>query len=332
MVGLSYATVSRALSGHPRVNPETRARIIKTAEEMGYSPNFHARTLVKRKSNLIGLLVYDFSNTFYTELTRVIQEVAEELGYRVIQANTDDIPEKTKSLIEFMLNIGVDGIILASTQLEDEMVEGLIENGFPVVMANRRLRKPVGDYVILDNQYGAYLAVNHLIHLGRRRIAMIKGPDNTSTGEERFQGYLKALRESGLPVEDDLIKSGAFTEKSGYQWARHLMRQTNPPDAIFCGDDDIALGAIRGLDETGFSVPGDVAVVGFDDGKISSHPRIQLTTVSQDVQRMGLLVTEIIARRIEGAPKEYDQIILQPNLVIRQSCGFHVRPQNTLES
>lgn len=325
VVGLSYATVSRALNNHPRVHPNTRATIIKTAEEMGYRPNFHAKTLVKRKSNLIGLLVFDFRNSFYTELTRVIQDVAEDMGYWVIQANTDDNPEKTESLVNFMQNIGVDGIIFASPRLDDDLIERLIEDGFPVVMANRHLSKTVGDYVILDNRYGAYLAVMHLIHLGRRRIAMIKGSEYTSTSEERYQGYLDALQESNLPVDNELIKPGAFTQDSGHKWTRRLMRHQNPPDAILCGDDEIALGAIRALEEIGFTVPGHVAVVGFDDSNISSHPRIQLTTVSQDVQKMGMLVTDMMARRIENPAAEYEQIILQPNLIIRQSCGSHAR-------
>jgi LacI family transcriptional regulator len=322
VLGLSYSTVSRALNNHPYVKQETKARILKVAEEMEYRPNLFAKGLVKRKSNLLGLLVYDFRNTFYADFTRITQDMAEEQGYIVIHANTDDKPAKTELLVNSMMSIGVDGIIFASVRFDDAIVKNLIEEEFPVVMANRRLGKKIGDYVVIDNEYGAYLAVNHLIHLRRRRIAMIKGTEETSTGKGRFSGYLKALKENGLKPDEELIKPGTYTEESGHQWGRRLMHQKNSPDAIFCGDDEIALGVIRAVEELGLSVPKDVAVVGFDDSNISSHPRIQLTTVSQDIRRMSITALDILVHKIEKPSKKKKHIILQPNLIIRKSCGF----------
>ena len=248
------------------------------------------------------------------------------MGYLIFQANTDDNPVKTNLLVNHMMNIGVDGIIFSSVRFDDEeIIKKLIDEGIPVVMANRRLRENVGDYVVIDNEYGAHLAVSHLINLGRRRIAMIKGTENTSTGLERFQGYMKALKESGLNIDDDLIKSGTFNEESGYEWTRKIMRQSRTPDAIFCADDEIALGAISALEELGYSVPKDVAVIGFDDSRISSHHRIQLTTVSQDIRKMAMTALDIMLRRIEDPGRENEQIVLQPNLTIRHTCGFQDR-------
>ena len=322
VLGLSYSTVSRALNNNPHVNQKTKAQILKVAEEMGYRPNLFAKGLVKRKSNILGVLVYDFRNTFYGDFTRIIQDMAEEAGYIVIQANTDDKPEKTELLVNSMMSIGVDGMIFGSVRSDDVIVKNLIKEGFPVVLANRRLDENIGDYVIIDNQYGAYMAVNHLIHLRRRRIGMIKGPEETSTGKERFLGYMKALKDNGLEPDEDLIKPGTYTQESGHQWARRMMRQQHPPDAIFCGDDEIALGVIRAVEELGLSVPKDVAVVGFDDSNISSHPRIQLTTVSQDFRRMATIALDTVVRRIENPSSKNKHIILQPNLIIRKSCGF----------
>lgn len=321
-VGLSPATVSRALNNHPRISQTTKERVIQAARNMGYRPNYFAKSLVNRKSNLIGLLVYDFRNTFYPELIRIIQDTAEELGYWVIQGSTDDKLDKSKSLITSMMNTGVDGIIIASVREDDGTVMNLFDTGFPVVLVNRRIQKDVGDYVVLDNEYGAILAVNHLLKLGRRRIGMIKGPSFTSTGHERFIGYVKAIRDSGLPFEVELVEEGFFREDVGHQLAKRLMNRGNPPDAILCGDDEIAMGAMRALDDMGLGVPDDVALIGFDDSQISSHPRIQLTTISQDVGKMGSLATEILIRRMEGRSGEFERVVLKPHLIIRKSCGF----------
>jgi len=328
-VGLSYATVSRALNNHPRISQNTKERVLRAAQDLGYRPNYFAKSLVKRKSNLIGLLVYDFRNTFYPELIRIIQDRAEELGYWVIQGSTDDKLDKSNSLITSMMNTGVDGIIIASVREDDPTVKNLFDVGFPVVLVNRRIHAEVGDYVVLDNEDGAYLAVKHLYKLGHRRIGMIKGPSFTSTGEERYIGYLKAIQDSGLPFEDGLIKEGFFREDVGHQLAKRLMSMSNPPDSILCGDDEIAMGAMRALDDMGLRVPDDVALLGFDDSHISSHPRIQLTTISQDVTKMGSLATEILIRRIEGRSSEYERITLKPNLIIRKSCGFETREQRS---
>ncbi|MBF0528703.1 MAG: LacI family DNA-binding transcriptional regulator [Deltaproteobacteria bacterium] len=330
-INLSYATVSRALNDHPKISQSTKALVNETAEKLGYYPNFFAKSLAKKKSNLIGLLVYDFQNTFYPELTKAIQDSAEELGYWVIQANTDDQLRKTESLVNSMISTGVEGIIFASVRLDDTVVERLIERQFPVVMANRRLGREVGDYVVMDNRYGAFLAVDHLIDFNYRRIAMIKGPDYVSTGIERFQGYLDALEKNGIAKDDGLIIDGFFNEESGYQATRRLMRLEKPPEAIFCADDEIALGSLRALDEMHLVVPNDVAMVGFDDSHLSSHPRLQLTTVKQDVKKIGQLVTDLLIRRIDDPVKSNERIILQPNLIIRQSSGFAIRNRKKAE-
>jgi LacI family transcriptional regulator len=321
-VGLSCATVSRALNNHPRISQNTKERVLRAAQARGYRPNYFAKSLVKRKSSLIGLLVYDFRNTFYPALIRVIQDRAEDLGYWVIQGSTDDQLDKSESLITSMMNTGVDGLIIASARTDDSTVRNLFHEGFPVVLANRRIHNDSGDYVVLDNEYGAYLAVSHLFKLGRRRIGMIRGPSFTSTGEERFKGYLKAIRDSGLPIEDGLVEEGYFREDVGYRLAKHLMSQSHSPDSILCGDDELAMGAMRALDDMGVKVPEDVALIGFDDSQLSSHPRIQLTTVSQDVVKMGTLAIEMLVRRIEGQSKIHERITLKPHLIIRKSCGF----------
>jgi DNA-binding LacI/PurR family transcriptional regulator len=321
---LTPSSVSRALNNHPRMSRETKEKVLKIAQKMGYSPNFLARGLVGKKSNLIGLLVYDFRNPFYAELTRFIQDATQELGYWVIQASTDDDPEKADSLIDSMIKMGVGGIIFASCKLQDKTVEKLIDDGFPVVLVNRKLRKNKGDYVVLDNRYGAYLMVNHLIHHDYTRIAMICGPISVSTSADRYRGYIQPLKEWGIKIDQDIIKHGPFSQETGYKSTKQLMSLLIPPRAIFCGDDAIALGAMKALGELGFKVPEDVAVAGFDDAEISSHPLIQLTTVSQNLKEMGRLAGKTIVGRIEGKEESPQRILLEPHLIIRRSCGYQL--------
>jgi DNA-binding LacI/PurR family transcriptional regulator len=319
---LSPSTVSRALNDHPKISLETKDRVIKIANALGYTPNIMARSLVKRKSNLLGLVVYDFRNTFYADLTRVVQKTAHDLGgYRVIQASTDDNLENAVSLINTMIEIGVDGLILSASAQRDQLVKKLLNNGFPIVFANRRLEDKQGDFVVLDNVYGAFLLINHLIQMGNRNIAMIKGPSFASTATERYQGYLEALHENELLVDDKIIKEGSFTQDTGYEATMQLIDHATRPDAIFCCDDEIALGAMRALSEVGLKVPEDIALAGFDDAPISSHPLIQLTTVRQDVQRMGELCTRYLINRIKGKVDSPQQAVLEPQLIIRRTCG-----------
>jgi len=319
---VSASTVSRALNNHPRISQKRKQDIAKLAKKMGYLPSFLARGLVTKKTFLIGLLVYDFRNFFYAELTRAIQEAAEELGYWVLQGSTDDDPEKTTHLVNSMTRIGVEGIIFASCTLHDPIVEEMVKKQFPVVLANRRLDKDIGDQVVLDNTYGSYLAVSHLLHLDHRRVGMIRGPQDLSTSEDRYRGYVAALKEKGLAIDKKITKTGPLTQESGYQLALKMMRVANPPSAIFCCDDNVALGAMKALSELGLRVPQDVGLVGFDDAEISSHPLIQLTTVSQDTQEMGRLAARMMVHRIEGKLDVPQKKLLKPHLVVRQSCGY----------
>lgn len=319
---LSPSTISRALSNHPRISQKTKEEVLMLSKKMSYTPNLFARGLVKKKTNLIGLLVYDFCNPFYAELTRSIQDTAKEFGYWVIQASTDDDQEKADSLINSMIKLGVEGIVFASCTLHDRSVERLIDDHFPVVLLNRKLKRDKGDYVVLDNTYGAYLIVNHLIHLGYKRIGFIGGPRNVSTSADRYRGYFKALKEKGLEIDEEIIRHGYFSQDTGFKFTKMMMSLLHPPEAIFCGDDYIALGSMKTLNELGMSVPNDVALVGFDDSEISSHPLIQLTTVSQNVKEMGRLGAKVMVERIEGKLKSPQKILLEPHLIIRQSCGY----------
>jgi LacI family transcriptional regulator len=211
------------------------------------------------------------------------------------------------------------------------LVENLIDQDFPTVQANRRLRADKGDSIILDHAYGVYMAVNHLIRLGYRRIGMIRGSRQASTAENEFRGYQEALKDRNVEFDTDIIGEGDFSEETGYRWTKHLMSLDHPPDAIYCGDDYVAWGSMKALAELNLRVPEDVALIGFDDVELASHPLIQLTTVRGNIEEMGRLVVKHLLERIENSTKPYRQIVLEPHLIIRRSCGYqNVKRETTI--
>jgi DNA-binding LacI/PurR family transcriptional regulator len=323
-VNLSSSTVSRALTDHANIKQKSKERILQIAKEMGYTPNRLSRALVQKRTLILGLLIADY-RPFFSELASSIQNAAYDKGYFVMVVRTDDDEKKIASGIDFMRGTMVDGIIDTCCKFKDQAVENLLNDGYPIVLANRRLEKNIGDRVYLDNAYGGYLATSHLIRLGFQRIGVIRGPENFSTGKDQFIGYAQAFKERGLEIKDDLIKEGHFSENSGYEMTKEMLRSSNPPDAIVCCDDHVALGAWRCISDFGKRIANDIAIVGHDDIGIASHPAIQLTTISGNIKEMGRVAVKMIIERIEGYEKPYRSIMMEPQLIIRNSCGYRLR-------
>ncbi len=328
--GLSPSSVSRALNNHPRISKATKKRVFKLAEEMGYIPSFLGRGLAQSRTFLIGLVVPD-SRPFFTELTAAVQDAAEEAGYWVLQMRNHDDEHKSATIIDSMLSIGVDGMIYAACRLHDPAVEALIDDGFPIVLANRRLSEDKGDQVIFDDTYGGYLAASHLIRLGYQRIGIIRGSKDLSTAEAQFLGFLQAFDERGIKIPDGMVKVGGYTAEQGYALAKEMMQMFDPPQAILCSDDHAALGVWEYLSEANLRVPQDVGLIGHDDIQISSHPLIQLTTVSGNIEEMGKTAVKLLLRRINDRPETHQKKFLEPHLIIRRSCGYQLRRSNDLK-
>jgi len=320
----SVSTVSRALTNHQNINQKSKEKILRIAEEMGYKPNRLSRALVQKRTLILGLLIADY-RPFFSELASSIQDAAYDEGYFVMVVRTDDDEKKIASGIDFMRESMVDGIIDTCCQLKDPAIEILINDGYPVVLANRRLEKNIGDRVYIDNAYGGYLATNHLIRLGFQRIGVIRGPEDFSTGKDQFDGYVQAFKERGFEIKENLIKKGNFSENSGYEMTKEMLRSSNPPDAIVCCDDHVALGAWRCISDFGKMVAKDIGIVGHDDIGIASHPAIELTTISGNIKEMGRMAVKMIIERIEGYEKPYRSIMMEPQLIIRNSCGYRLR-------
>lgn len=326
MAKVSHMTVSRALNNDPRIREETKKRILELVDKLNYRPDARARTFVSKKSNLIGLVVSDISNPFYAELARGIEDKAHEEGYNVIFCSTDNKPERMETYVHLMMDAGVDAFIFASTRIREPVVEKLIDERFPLVLVNRRLRGEAYNYVVLNNIRGAYEITEHLINLGYRRIAIITGTSNMSTGLDRLKGYQQALKDSRIEFSENYAIQGPFTRGTGYEGTKHLLTMKNRPEAIFGGNDYIAMGVIDAVEELGLHIPEDIALVGFDDTEFASNQRIRLTTVSQRKYEMGNLGVQILIDYIERKETDYThKIILEPRLIIRESCGQKLR-------
>lgn len=325
LANVSPMTVSRALNNSHNVREATRKNILKIASRLGYMPNRIARSLVSKKSYLISLIVANIGNQFFAEISRGIEDKAREKGYNVIFSSTDNDTKNLESCVRIMREMGVDGFIIAAVSLKEPIVDELIDQDFPVVLVNRRVTKNNVNYVVVDNQKGARLAVEHLINNGYKKIGIITGKSSVSTGRERFQGYRKVLLDHGLKFKKEYRSQGPFTKEHGKKAAQKMLTLKNRPEAIFAASDNIALGVMDAAGELGLNIPEDLAIVGFDDTDFSSNSKIRLTTVSQRKYEMGQRGVQILIDLIESQQTDYiNKIVLEPRLIIRESCGCNL--------
>jgi LacI family transcriptional regulator len=330
MAEVSHTTVSRVLNNDPRVREETKTRILRIVKECDFQPDPRARSLAMQRSKLIGLIVPDIRNPFFAEMARGIEDKANQKGYNVIFCSTDEKPERMEDYVKLMMKAGVDGLIFATARHHEPVVEKLINERFPVVLVGRKLRGEDFNYVVFDNFKGAYEITTHLINLGYRKIAIIIGPSKFSTASDRLRGYQKALKDHDININQDYIVQGPFKRETGYKGTKRLLKMKDRPEAIFGGTDYIAMGAIDAVSEMGLIIPEDIALVGFDDTEFSSMHKISLTTVAQRKYRMGHLAIQILIENLESERRDYShKIIVEPQIIIRESCGHKLQKNIT---
>jgi LacI family transcriptional regulator len=328
MANVSHTTVSRALNDKSRIKNETKERILSIARQLNYRPNFIARSLVMKQTKTLGLVITTIANPFYTELSQGIETTAIGLGYNIILCSTNYDLSVERQYVDMLRSKGVDGIIFTSAHMGDPNIIGLAEEGFPMILVNRRTYHPTVrekvDYVGVDNILGGFLAVEHLIKLGHDRIGVIGGSSESSVGFERLEGGKKALTAYGLEVVGDYFLEGDFLRGSGYRGGKEFLKMKPHPTAIFATNDYMALGTYQAIVEEGMKVPEDVALIGFNDIEFTSMKGIELTTIGQKKYEMGALAVKTLVERIEGRKAEPSkEIILEPELIVRKTCGFH---------
>lgn len=331
IANVSHTTVSRALNNRSRIRSETKEKILFIARDLDYRPNLVARSLVMRRTKTLGLVITTIANPFYTELALGIESTARELGYNIILSFTHSDLSIEKQSIDMLRSKGVDGIILTSAHIGDPNIRSLAEEGFPIILVNRRTYHPIVkekvDYVGVDNILGGFLAVEHLIRLGHQRIGVIGGSSESSVGFERLEGGKKALETYGLELLTDFFLDGDFLKESGYQGGKRFIKMAEPPTAIFATNDYMALGAYQAILEEGRKVPEEIAIIGFNDIEFTAMKGIELTTIGQKKYEMGRIAIKTLVEKIEGGEikSSTKEIILNPELIIRKTCGFHLK-------
>lgn len=318
--GVSAQTVSRALNNKGEIGPETRRRVLDTVERLGYRPNTLARGLVTRKTSTIGLVVPDIANPFFSEVARGAEDAAHQEGYSLLLCNTMENPAREVEALHTLEAQRVDGIILCSSRLTDEDLTAMMARLPVVIFVNRE--PPAGNSVsaCIDDEAGAYWAVQHLLKTGRRSIAFVAGPPASDSGRRRALGYRRALVEAGLEVDPTLSRMCAPDIDGGYAAALELLSGRPRLDALLCYNDLVAVGALRACAAAGRRVPDDVGVVGFDDIMLAGLVAPPLTTLRSNRLALGAESVRLLLRALAGSAAGCKKVVLQPELIIRASA------------
>ena len=331
--GVSASTVSLVLRDKEtkRVGSETRERILGIASRINYKPNLQARSLVGHGSHTLGLILPTLANQVYVERMQGIIQRANEEGYGVIASSVDNQGLDGEYRTAFdLIDRGVDGLIICSVLRKDPLIDDLLRQQIPFILAARTIEPepagPSANYVIPNDSRGASMAVAHLIKIGYQRFAIVMGPLDTSTGYNRRMGALAAFQEYGVRKEDVLMLQGDYTRESGYRLALKIMEMKGMPEAIYSSNDIMAIGLLHGFSDKGVKVPDDIAVVGFDDIEMAGLPGIDLTTVGFRRDVMGVLAVDRLIENIRRRSNDIvTQTLLDPILTIRKTCGLHLK-------
>ena len=326
--GVSHSTVSRALSDSPLIKAETKARIQRLAQEMGYSPDAIARSLVTQRTHTVGVVVTTITDPFVAEVVQGIEDTAQQNDYSVILASSASEPDRELAAVEMLRAKRVDSVIVTSSRVGALYLEHLERFGVPVVLVNNH-NKQSGRYtfsVSVDNQHGGHLATAHLIQRGHRSIGYVSGPADHSDDAERLAGYRQALDESGITFDPALVVPGNGRLDGGERALRTLPGLAEPPTAVFCYNDMTAIGLISAARQTGLSVPEDLAVVGFDDIPLAAHVHPSLTTVAQPQRDMGrqAMNMALALMTADDSSIPFSDIVVKGKLVVRESSGFKI--------
>lgn len=317
--GVSYATVSHVINDTRFVSQATRDRVLAAMDELNYRPNALARSLRKGKTNTIGLILPDSANPFFAEIGRSVEDSAFNLGYSVILCNTERNPHREQLYVDVLSKKQVDGIIFVATGEQVDSLNFLLSQEVPVVLIDRDLPNSEVDAVLTDNQQGGYLATQHLIELGHRRIACIAGPSHITPSAERVIGYKQALEEAGLPFDETLVVRGDHHPGSGHHITSALLDLNPRPTAIFALNDLMAIGALHGAAKAGCRIPEDLAIIGFDNIDLTSFTNPPLTTIAQPKAEIGSLAAKFLAERIKDKTCPPRRIVLPTELIVRES-------------
>ncbi len=322
-LNLHFTTVSKALRNHPDISPETKELVLALAEELDYHPDFVAQNFRKRKSNIIGIIVPLINIDFFSDVISGIENVLYKNGYSILVCQSNESYEREVLNVRALVSSQVAGVIISISQTtrSSEHLKIFQRHGIPLVFFDRVCNDLEASKIVVDDYGGAYQLVEYLIKSGYKRIAHIAGPEHISVAYNRCKGYKDALIKYNIPIYNDLIISGGFTEKDGLIGIQKLLHQEKIPDAIFAVTDAVATGVYMAVKKNGLKIPDSIAVAGFGDLKIASFLEPPLTTVAQSPYTLGQTAAKTIFCQIDNCQNSYipQEKILKTKLIVRKS-------------
>lgn len=318
---VSINTVSRALNDKPDINEQTKEEILRIADKLNYQPNRLAQGLRSSETSTLGVIVADIQNPFFSALLKGVEKAAREEGYSIIVQDTDENYENEQSAVQTILAEQVDGLLITPVQTNNQTMIELEQSDLPFVLLGRHFDNLDTHYVVTDDVQGAKTATDHLIERGHKRIAIINGPTHISSSRERLEGYQSAMVEHDLSIRESLVLKGNVTMEDGYETGKKIISASPSPTAVLCYSDFVAMGVIKAARGAGWKIPGDLAVVGYDDVLFSTCLEVPLTTVRIPKKKLGKRAFQVLKGLIDGREGSADihQEKLDTELVIRES-------------
>ncbi len=317
--GVSTSTVSRVLTKNPKVSEEALRKVQEAIDALGYIPNSAARSLVNKKRGMIGLIVPELENPYYTEIIHGVEEAASAKGFgTALSCHMDSAVDK-QSIFK-LLELGVDGIIHAGPLQNDQLIDYLRMQKVPYVLLGRKLKGSDCSYVICNDFQSAYQATRYLLDLGHRQIGFLFGKKNSYSSIQKYHGYLAALKDAGVPAKEALIRTGSLSYRGGYEAAEDLAEGQTEFTAVLSGNDMMAIGARDAFLKRGLSIPEDISLMGIDDIFWARVRGIDLTTIHVPQYEMGSKCFEILWRKIEEPQSGPEHCVLDGHLMERSSC------------
>lgn len=317
--GVSVASVSRVLNQSAEVGAQVRERVLAAVAELGYRPNGAARSLRTRAAAVVGLIISDITNPFFTSMVRGVEDAAQAAGFSVMLANADEDLAKESQYLEVAAAEKLAGVVLSPASSQHTRIDLLTERGIPVVTIDRRLRNPAVDSVTVNNRGAALEASAHLIDEGCRRIGFVAGPPETTTATGRLAGHKAALLAAGREFEESLLAYGDYRVEGGRAATASLLELSGGIDGLFVSNNLMTVGALQALGERELRIPDDVALVGFDDMSWNVGYRPSLSLVEQPTYEIGHQAATLLLKRIRGDRSDPSHLVLTATLTVRDS-------------
>lgn len=323
--GVSIATVSRVFNNSEIVIEETRNKVLDVAHKLQYTPNALARSLSRKKTDSIGMLLPDLFSEFFSEVIRGVDQVVKLNKFHLFVSSFHNNKDEMESSLNTMRG-RVDGLIIMSPDFDYDILSPLLSKNIPVTILNSKIKTSTENkinFISVNNFKGAFEITEHLINHSHKNIGIIKGEDENFESNERFNGFVSALKKNNLTLSEDFIYKGNFTEESGYLAAEKYLKIKNKPSAVFATNDSMAIGFMIKLKEVGIEIPKDVAICGFDDIPISKYFSPKLTTVHVPISEIGFSAASVIFQSLNNFDFKNINSQIDTSLSIRESCGTH---------